>query len=119
MKHVALIPALLFASAIGLQVSAQEMCRSVSTSWNADGVEWYTQMSTVAENGCKRIIQGRDGVDEEGLDCNCDLVIDGREGIYPVSPYQRATQPLYDVCNGPSTAPKPEAPRIYIPDNAR
>ncbi|MEM1087068.1 MAG: hypothetical protein AAGH90_05010 [Pseudomonadota bacterium] len=63
-----------------------------------------TQISSRADVGCKQITQSIDGVEERGLDCNCDLIIDGREGHFRAPPAYAQT-PLLEICHGPEADP--------------
>ncbi|MEM9054765.1 MAG: hypothetical protein AAGB16_05520 [Pseudomonadota bacterium] len=81
-----------------------EVCRSASTVWQEAGYSIRTEISTRADRGCKLIKQSIDGVEEEGLDCNCDLIIDGREGHFRAPPAYQAT-PLLEICFGPEADP--------------
>ena len=105
----------IFALASGAALAADdEICRSVSTSWEEAGRTLQTRMSTQAIDGCKRIFHVVDGVETEGRDCNCDLVADGKEAQFtsPRSLYQ--TRRLLEACYGPSTAPVADPPAIEI-----
>lgn len=98
--------------------SAEEICRSISTSWESGGQSYSTRMWTKAQGGCKVIVHEIEGETFEGVDCNCDLVMDGAEAriSQPVSERQR--QRLTDICLGPIADPKPETPDIYVLDSA-
>ncbi len=89
--------------ALGVPASA-EVCRSVATVWQEAGFTYRTEISTRADNGCKRLKQNIDGIQEAGNDCNCDLVIDGREGHFRAPPAYNAP-PLLAVCFGPDADP--------------
>lgn len=92
---------------------ADDVCRSVSTSWQQDGHSLQTRISTQAENGCKLIWQSVDGAETAGVDCNCDLVIDGMEARFSPPPSGYQSERLLKTCHGPSTVPKSaEAPVI-------
>lgn len=109
----------LFAAlAIAGTASGEEICRSVSTSWNADGHSYNTRMWTKAKDGCKVIVHTIDGVETEGVDCDCDLVMDGFEGniSQPASDRQRRT--LTDICLGPIAEEEPEVYDRYVIDSA-
>jgi len=93
-----------FALALALPVSA-EICRSVATVWQQAGFSHRTAISTRADNGCKRLKQSIDGVEETGNDCNCDLIIDGREGHFRAPPAYNATS-LLTICHGPEADPE-------------
>ena len=102
-------------AAAGLANAAEdEICRSVSTSWQEAGHTYQTRMSTQAIDGCKRIFHSVDGVETEGRDCNCDLLADGMEARFssPASLYQ--ARRLLETCHGPSTDPRAEPPRVEI-----
>jgi hypothetical protein len=100
MKQIAL-PLALFALAFP---ASAEVCRSATTVWQEAGYSMRTEISTRAERGCKLIKQSIDGVEEEGLDCNCDLIIDGREGHFRAPPAYQAA-PLLEICFGPEADP--------------
>ncbi|WP_084420248.1 hypothetical protein [Henriciella litoralis] len=111
MKHVVIF---LFAASLTLTAQASEICRSVSSSWQEDGQQLQTRISTQARDGCKLIFQSVNDVETEGVDCNCDLVIDGMEGQFSPPPSARQAERLLETCHGPSTDPKPERQEIYI-----
>ena len=96
MKQIILPLALL---ALVIPASA-EICRFEATSWTESGVTYRTEISTIADNGCKRLVQSIDGVEESGHDCNCDLIIDGREGHFK-APDAYAQTKLLEICHGP------------------
>jgi hypothetical protein len=95
----------LAAAFIAFTMSASaEVCRSKSTVWQDNGFTNRTEISTRADNGCKRLKQSIDGVEEEGVDCNCDLIIDGREGHFSApDPYAQTS--LLEICYGPEADP--------------
>jgi len=100
MKQIILPLALL---ALALPASA-EVCRSKSAVWQEAGVTHRTEISTRADEGCKRLKQSIDGVEEEGHDCNCDLIIDGREDYFRApDPYAQTS--LLEICRGPEADP--------------
>lgn len=82
-----------------------EQCRTAATSWQEAGYAMRTEVTSRADAGCKLIKQSIDGVEERGLDCNCDLLIDGREGQYRTPPAYSQT-PLLEVCFGPEADPE-------------
>ena len=72
-----------------------------------------TQISSRAQNGCKELKQSIDGVEESGVDCNCDLIIDGREGQFRAPPpYQ--SDSLLRVCHGPIADPLTYEPQYSV-----
>ncbi len=92
---------------------ADDVCRSVSTTWEQGGHALQTRISTQAKNGCKLIYQSIDGAETEGVDCNCDLIIDGMEARFTPPPSAYQSERLLKTCHGPSTVPKvAEAPMI-------
>ena len=100
MKHIAFSALVL---AFVLPANA-EICRSVATVWQEAGYTHRTEISTRADNGCKRLTQSIDGLEETGNDCNCDLVIDGREGHFRAPDAYGATS-LLAICHGPDADP--------------
>lgn len=80
-------------------------CRTAATSWQEAGYAMRTEISSRAEAGCKRIKQSIDGLEEDGLDCNCDLIIDGREGHFRAPP-TFSQSPLLEVCYGLEADPE-------------
>ena len=98
---------------------AADICRSVSTLWEADGHTYRTQISRQARNGCKIIWQSVDGAETEGTDCNCDLLVDGHEHEFPRPPSAYQAERLLETCRGPAsnpadarTRPDTKTPRI-------
>ncbi|MGH1421466.1 MAG: hypothetical protein ACRBEQ_06580 [Hyphomonas sp.] len=82
--------------------------QSYTTRYNYNGVEYRSVMFPHEVDGCKILIQSKRWVEDdrervfetEGADCNCDLIIDGREGdFFPATGY--ASRKLLGVCNGP------------------
>lgn len=100
MKQIALILVSLY---LIVPASAQE-CRTAATSWQEAGFSMRTEVSSRAEAGCKQITQSIDGIEETGVDCNCDLIIDGREGHFRTPPAYSQTS-LLEVCHGPEADP--------------
>lgn len=81
-----------------------EVCRSQSTSWKSEGHKFRTEISTRADNGCKRMTYRKDDLETAGHDCNCDLIIDGREYDHKAPP-SSAANPLLNICHGPEADP--------------
>ena len=100
------LPLALFALAIP---ASAEVCRFEATSWIESGITYRTEISTIADNGCKRIIQSIDGLEECVNDCNCDLIIDGREGHFK-APDPFAQTKLLEICHGPEGEKVEEEP---------
>lgn len=82
--------------------------QSYTTRYNYNGVDYRAVMFPHETDGCKMLIQSRRWIEDdrsrvfetEGLDCDCDLVIDGREADFqPATGY--ASRKLLGVCNGP------------------
>lgn len=82
--------------------------RSYSTRWVERGDTYRSVMFPHEIDGCKVMIQAKyfdyDGrpaiVEKEGLDCDCDLVIDGHEEIFrPASGYSAGR--LRAICLAP------------------
>ena len=101
MKQIALI---LVSLCFTVPIAAQE-CRTAATSWQEAGFSMRTEVSSRAEAGCKQITQSIDGIEETGVDCNCDLIIDGREGHFRTPPAYSQTS-LLEVCHGPEADPE-------------
>lgn len=96
---------ILLAAALILPGSASaEICRSQAVTWKADGERFRTEISTRADNGCKRILYRRGGIETAGHDCNCDLIIDGREYDQSAPP-DAASTALKAICTGPEADP--------------
>ena len=98
--------ALVVAAAVAPAEAGEKVCRTVSTTWQAGGQRLETRISQSAEAGCKRIWQSVDGVETEGVDCNCDLVIDGQEARFSPPPSPRQAARLLATCHGPVTTPE-------------
>lgn len=99
MKHRALIFATL---AFALPATAEEICRSISTSWEAGGHSYNTRIWTKAdEAGCKIVEHTIDGEKIDGVDCDCDLIADGFEDSIPQPESERQRGRLTDICEGP------------------
>ncbi|MEL7231844.1 MAG: hypothetical protein AAGJ85_04975 [Pseudomonadota bacterium] len=94
-----------FAASLFVMSAAAEQCRMAATSWQEAGYAMRTEISSRADGECKLIKHSIDGVEERGLDCNCDLLMDGREGEYRVPPTYSQT-PLLEVCFGPEADPE-------------
>lgn len=109
---------LIAAFALAGTATGEEICRSISTSWEANGQSYSTRMWTKAKDGCKVIMHEIDGETIEGVDCNCDLVMDGVEDRISQPASERQRQRLTDICLGPIADPKPETPDIYLLDSA-
>ncbi|MEM9939701.1 MAG: hypothetical protein AAFZ91_09280 [Pseudomonadota bacterium] len=95
---------LLIATTLISSSAGAEILRSQSASWKADGHRYRAEISTRADNGCKRITYRKDGLETAGHDCNCDLIVDGREYDH-VPPPERVAQPLQALCLGPEADP--------------
>ncbi len=98
---------------VSAQLGSGNQCVYRSTVWQEAGYSHRTQISSRAENGCKEIVQSIDGQEERGVDCNCDLIIDGREGDFRAPPTYQAT-PLLEVCYGPIADPLTYEPQYSI-----
>ncbi|MDJ0922720.1 MAG: hypothetical protein QNI84_16450 [Henriciella sp.] len=85
-------------------MAAAEINRSQAVSWKADGERYRTEISTRADNGCKRMTYSRAGLEVAGHDCNCDLIIDGREYDHAAPP-EGASSALKAICTGPEADP--------------
>jgi hypothetical protein len=93
--------------------AAAEVCRFEATTWIENGITYRTEISTLADNGCKRLTQSIDGIEEEGHDCNCDLIIDGREGHFK-APNVYSQERLLAICHGPEGVKVEEKPWLEI-----
>lgn len=113
MKHVLVLAVAL---AIPAPAFSQEICRSISTSWKADGHTYNTRMWTKAEDGCKIIVHKVDGEEIEGVDCDCDLVMDGEESHIPRPDSDRQRGRLTEICLGPTAGSEPETPHTIEMD---
>ena len=91
------------AIAVCLPATAEEICRSISTSWDTEsGQSFNTRMWTKADDaGCKIVDHLVDGEKIEGVDCNCDLIADGYEDRIPQPVSERQRGRLTDICEGP------------------
>lgn len=109
-KLLALIAAiaLTIGAILGAMADEASERQSYTTRHNYNGVAYRSVMFPHETDGCKILIQSRrwteDGrqrvFETEGLDCNCDLMIDGRESdFFPATGY--ASRKLLGVCNGP------------------
>lgn len=83
--------------------------QSYTTRYVYNDVEYRAVMFPHEIDGCKIMIHSRRWVEDgrttafetEGPDCNCDLLIDGRESeFFPATGY--ASRKLLGVCDGPS-----------------
>ena len=95
---------LIAAALMMVEAASAEILRSQSVSWKADGHRYRAEISTRADNGCKRITYRKDGMETAGHDCNCDLIVDGREYDH-VAPPERVAMPLKAICSGPEADP--------------
>ena len=107
-----LTTSLLIAFCLSALAEADE-CRTAATSWQEAGYAMRTEISSRAEAGCKRIKQSIDGIEEDGLDCNCDLIIDGREGHFRAPP-TFSQSPLLEVCYGPEADPDAYPGKLWL-----
>lgn len=115
MIRILLSSAVLAFANLAASAAEDEICRSVSTSWQTEaGQSVQTRMSTQAVNGCKRIFHVVDGVETEGRDCNCDLLADGMETRFASPASLHQARRLLETCHGPSTDPVADRPAIEI-----
>lgn len=86
--------------------------RSYNATWSDGGFRHRSVMFPHVIDGCKVMIQSRRTLDyvagtsgeffeREGPDCNCDLVIDGFEGVFAQLNDEYKTPRMYNVCAGP------------------
>lgn len=86
--------------------------RSYQASWEDGGYLNRSVMFPHIIDGCKVLVQSRrtldyvggsegEFVEREGLDCNCDLLIDGFEDIFAQLNDSYKTPRMYSVCVGP------------------
>ena len=86
--------------------------RSYNATWSDGGFRHRSVMFPHIIDGCKVMIQSRRTLDyvagtsgeffeREGPDCNCDLVIDGFEGVFAQLNDEYKTPRMYNVCAGP------------------
>ena len=86
------------------QMGSGNACIYRSVEWRAETVLHRTEISSRAQGECKEISYAVNGVEQTGLDCNCDLIADGQEGIH-LAPPARISAPLIEVCRGPIADP--------------
>lgn len=109
-KFLALIAALaLTVGAIfGAMADEAAELQSYTTRYSHNGVDYRAVMFPHEKDGCKILVQSRHwtkndrplATEIEGLDCNCDLIIDGHEDeFYAATGY--ASRKLLAVCKGP------------------
>lgn len=91
-------------SVASAQLGSGNACVYRSTVWTVGGDTFRTEISSRAQNGCKELSVTRNGVEQSGLDCNCDLRLDDAAGGHPVPPAHRSTA-LIEVCHGPIADP--------------
>ena len=87
--------------AIAAPASAQS-CAEQSISWTEDGYRHTTVIEGRLRNGCPMMRQsiakeGTPRIQEIGVDCDCDLVIDGWEGTFS-PPLAIVSGRMLDVC---------------------
>lgn len=86
--------------------------RSYNASWEDGGFRHRSVMFPHIVDGCKVMVQSRRSLDyvggtegqffeREGPDCNCDLVIDGFEGVFAQLADEYKTPRMLAVCEGP------------------
>ncbi|MEQ8558675.1 MAG: hypothetical protein RIB03_10200 [Henriciella sp.] len=102
MKRVLILIALTLLPATSL--AEESVCRSVLTRWEDGGHEFRTKISEEAVNGCKRIWHSVDDSREvEGVDCDCDLVLDGMERAFSPPPSANQAERLLQTCRAPAS----------------
>lgn len=97
-------PSLILAAvaALALPASAQ-FCAEQSISWTQDGARHETIIEGRVRDGCpmmRQTIRFASGEvrAESGPDCDCDLIIDGREGAFD-APLPIVSGRMLDVCH--------------------
>jgi hypothetical protein len=97
---------------IGAPAVSEEVCRSVSATWNTPAAAYRTQMWTTGERNCKKIehtiTENGDVSTLTGLDCNCDLKADGLEALINGAPHAANIAALTAMCRGPMAKPAAE-----------
>lgn len=85
----------------------EEVCTSYTTVWQDGYVSNRSIMFPHEIDGCKIMVQSKTWthapngatIEHEGPDCNCDLIIDGRENMFDAPEGYRAKR-LLEVCEG-------------------
>ena len=86
--------------------------RSYSATWEEDGYRYRSVMFPHVIDGCKVMIQSRrtldyvggsegEFIEREGLDCNCDLMLDGMEFFFGQLNDEYKTPRMLAVCQNP------------------
>lgn len=86
------------------QLGSGNACVYQSIVWQVDGDRHRTEISSRATDSCKEISYTLNDRAYEGVDCNCDLIVDGYEDLHGAPP-ERLSQALFDVCHGPIADP--------------
>lgn len=99
MKHALILSALI---AVAFPASAQ-FCAEQSISWTQDGARHETIIEGRIRDGCpmmRQTIRLSSGelIAQSGPDCDCDLIIDGREGEFS-APLAIVSGRMLDVCH--------------------
>jgi len=88
-----------------------QSCAPQSITWNVDGERHDTTVMGLLRDGCPVIRQSREtlgGQDaaQTGMDCDCDLLIDGVETLF-AAPNPLAAKRLIAVCEANRAAALP------------